>query len=125
MEKNISLNKDRHDAAWYFNNPDYGDNCAQAIVRHYGKTQEEIEQMATMGVGNAPNGYCGALYGALYILKNNPEAQQKVIEAFVQQTGSPRCREIKRHSKIPCRKCVQIADNALKNLIKPTHPHEH
>ncbi|MGQ1890756.1 C-GCAxxG-C-C family (seleno)protein [Thermophagus sp. OGC60D27] len=125
MEKNISVDQEKHDAAWYFNHPDYGDNCAQAILRHYGKSKEEIEYMKTMGVGHAPDGYCGALYGAMYILKDNPEAQQKVIDAFVQETGSPRCREIKKHHKVPCRKCVQIADNAVKNLIEPSNNNEH
>src|SRR5690554_3887353 len=116
MVQNVSINEEKSEAAWYYHHPAYGYNCAQAMVHHFGGSTKEIKSMQTMGGGQAPNGYCGALHAALYLLKEKPEAQQKIINDFAEKTGSPYCRQIRKEKQVTCRECVRIADRNLKIL---------
>ncbi|WP_010663281.1 C-GCAxxG-C-C family (seleno)protein [Marinilabilia salmonicolor] len=119
MVRDVSVKAKSRNAAWYYHHPDYGYNCAQAMVKHFGGSEEEIQSMRKMGSGRAPEGHCGALHGALYLLKKYPEAWDELIEKFSQQTGSPFCRSIRKENKASCRRCVEIADDVLLKIKKP------
>jgi len=106
-------------ADWYYHHPEYRYNCAQAIVTHYNCPQTEIDNMRAMGSGKAPKGYCGALYGAIHLLAEKPEAIEAFIDKFAQKTGSPYCRQIRKKRQVNCRQCVQIADKNLKDIFYP------
>lgn len=81
-------------------------NCAQAVVEIAGRA-ESVPPMAAHGGGRAPNGYCGALYGALAVTPE--ERHEAVKEEFAQRAGALTCKEIKGGSKTPCEDCVAIA----------------
>ena len=54
-----------------------------------------------------PGGRCGALHAALRITPE--DKHEAIIQAFVAQTGSELCKEIKTVCKTPCTKCVEVA----------------
>jgi hypothetical protein len=84
------------------------------MVKHFGGSEEDITEMKKMGSGRAPDGHCGSLHGALFILGNNQEARKELTEKFAQQAGSPFCRTIREKGQTNCRQCVEIADSILK-----------
>ncbi len=104
-------------ASWYFHHPDYGYNCAQAIIFRHEETPEALAIMARNGGGRAPEGLCGALYGGLFILRNHPEDQQKLKEAFCSEIGSSHCREIRSRRLAACKQCIEVADRALEKIL--------
>lgn len=81
-------------------------NCAQAVVDGCGGTTEQVEAMATFGGGRAPEGYCGALYGALTLC---PEQENEIKADFKAACGALTCKEIKTLTKTPCPECVECA----------------
>ena len=116
MVRDVSVEAKPCNAAWYYHHPEYGYNCAQAMVKNFGGSGEEILAMKKMGSGRAPEGHCGALHGAIYLLRDHPEASNELIEKFSQQTGSPFCRNIRKINKASCRRCVEIADEVLQKI---------
>ena len=80
-------------------------NCAQAVVEISGRL-DLLPAMAACGAGRAPNGYCGALYGALQVV---PESRADELKAdFAEYAGALTCREIKAGNRTPCKECVAI-----------------
>lgn len=118
MVRDVSIDIQAKNAAWYYHHPEYGYNCAQAMVKHFGGSEEDISRMKKMGSGRAPEGHCGALHGALFLLGDNQKAQKELTKKFAQQTGSPYCRAIRKINKTSCRQCVEIADCLLKKTQK-------
>lgn len=68
-------------------------NCAQSVISAFKEkldlNTETIELFRAYGAGRAPDGLCGALYAAKYILEKNA-AEEKSIELenfFLNQAG--------------------------------------
>ena len=80
-------------------------NCAQSVVA--GCNREDLNsEMRSFGSGRAPEGLCGAIYGAMACVnEEKKEAVQKEFEALL---GSSRCKELKANG-VPCSKCVETA----------------
>ncbi|MDD3983532.1 MAG: C-GCAxxG-C-C family (seleno)protein [Candidatus Omnitrophota bacterium] len=94
-------------------------NCAQAVIKAYaelfGLPAGTVEAHAGFGGGNAPHGYCGALYAALYILALRDSGNsQKCKDFFRGHSGALTCREIRSGQKITCLSCVEKAAEFLK-----------
>lgn len=110
----------------YFHHPEYGFNCAQAIAHHHGADPEEISMLSNYGGGQAPHGFCGALHGALHILRHNPAQQEKVKKRFINEVGSPFCHAIRGRHLASCRRCVEVADETLSKILhSKTEPCHH
>ncbi|WP_291857262.1 hypothetical protein [Marinilabilia sp.] len=120
MVRDVSIDIQPDNAAWYYHHPKYRYNCAQAMVKHFGGSEADISGMKKMGSGRAPEGHCGALHGALFLLSDNQDTHKEMTEKFAQQTGSPFCRDIRKINKVSCQQCVEIADSLLKKIqIQP------
>lgn len=84
-------------------------NCAQTVCAAFGR-DDLVEPMATCGGGRAPEGTCGALYGAMQVM---PEKSAAILAAFVAANGAAACREIKGANRVPCQECVRCAASIL------------
>lgn len=97
-----------------FHNPAFGHNCAQAVAyKHtqlYANPSTIVEEMKANGGGRAESGLCGALYAAM---KACPQFAEQIKEEFVKQAGFATCNELKQSAKVPCPRCVDIADEIL------------
>jgi hypothetical protein len=113
MVRDVSIDFQPDNAAWYYHHPHYGYNCAQAIVKHFGDSYADISKMSQMGSGRAPEGHCGVLHGALYLLGNEQGACKEMTKKFAQQADSPLCRKIRKINTPTCQQCVKIADKLL------------
>lgn len=80
-------------------------NCAQAVVEIFGR-HDLVVPMAVCGAGRAPNGYCGALYGAMMVTQGT--AHEALQRDFADEAGSIFCKEIKGKGLTPCKECVAI-----------------
>ncbi len=91
-------------------------NCAQSIFRGFqeakGISEQTILLAKALGGGWAPEGRCGALHAALE-LTACPTQRERLTRAFVEKAGSTACQEIKKHRKLTCEECVQLAAEAL------------
>lgn len=81
-------------------------NCAQAVVDGAGGSPELVAEMAACGGGRAPDGYCGALWGALTMC---PDKAEQIKADFKAACGALTCKEIKTTAKTPCPECVECA----------------
>lgn len=94
-------------------------NCSQAILKtfqeNYDVAEETILEHKQFGGGRAEENTCGALYAAKF-LEKSPEKQQEITDAFVAQSGSPRCREIRTSKTLSCRECVGVTAEILEGL---------
>lgn len=87
-----------------------GFNCAQAVVKihdHEDSLEHVIQQLNTKSGGRAPEGMCGALYGALYL--TDKKHHQTIKNEFVKLNGSEKCKELKQIHHTPCSQCVESA----------------
>ncbi len=105
----------------YFHKPPYDYNCAQAILKAYQKKfnipENLIEEFKANGGGRAEDGICGALYSALYLMRQNPEELKAIQNKFIKQIGSPYCKTIKQNNNTPCLKCVNTAFFIVKDIL--------
>jgi hypothetical protein len=124
MVRNVSVKNKFEKASDYYHHSEYRYNCAQAMVCHYGGSEDEISEMKAMGSGRAPNGYCGALQGALFLLGKHSFPKDAYIKTFAQQAGSPFCRQIRKQKQISCRQCVEIADKTLSSFLNNHSNHD-
>ncbi|MFA5093108.1 MAG: C-GCAxxG-C-C family (seleno)protein [Candidatus Omnitrophota bacterium] len=93
-------------------------NCAQAVVKACADLFELpvdiLESHAGSGRGNAPKGYCGALYAALHILDlKSPDKVGECEQIFLKHFGALTCKEIKTDRKNSCLLCVSKAAEFL------------
>ncbi len=101
-------------------------NCAQAVTRaakeEYGISEAEIESLKSFSGGRAPEGMCGAIYAAQWLIsRKSPEGALKAVEVFRELMGDVRCKEIRSARKRSCMDCVaEAACLAEKFLIKGT-----
>lgn len=89
-------------------------NCAQAVIAgfrdEFGLDENAVQAFAAFGSGRAPEGECGAMYAAKFILKG--DHQEKIDECrdiFISKAGSVKCKEIRQFNKLPCLGCVETA----------------
>lgn len=92
-----------------FRQKPYMYNCAQTVCAAFGR-EDLVEPMASCGGGRAPEGTCGALYGAMQVA---PEKAASILAAFAAAHGASTCREIKGANRVPCRECVRLAATLL------------
>ncbi len=107
--------KIKEKASYYFHHPEFKFNCAQAIVHKWERDESLVAQMRSYGGGRADEGNCGALHGALMILKEK-RLKEEMLVSFSKRAGSNRCKEIKKEGQITCHECVAIADEILHKL---------
>ncbi|MFA5062974.1 MAG: C-GCAxxG-C-C family protein [Candidatus Omnitrophota bacterium] len=97
-------------------------NCAQSVIKAcsdlFGVAPDLLKIHAGSGGGNAPDGYCGALYAALYILniKNNDKSEE-CKDYFLKYAGALTCKEIKSGRKVSCVVCVEKAAEFLNKVF--------
>lgn len=111
--------KIKEKASYYFHHPEFKFNCAQAIVHKWGSDESLVDQMRRYGGGKATDGNCGALHGALTVLKEK-SLKEKMLSLFKDRAGSNRCKYIKQVGKISCIECVDIADQILQEIQTAT-----
>ena len=92
-----------------FRQKPYMYNCAQTVCAAFGR-EDLVEPMATCGGGRAPEGTCGALYGAMQVA---PEKAASFLATFTAAHGASTCREIKGCNRVPCQECVRKAAELL------------
>ncbi len=94
-------------------------NCAQSVMAGANlpdATEAQVAALASCGGGRAPEGRCGALHAAMLL---TPETQRdSLCQAFIQEVGSDKCREIKGVHKTPCEQCVAFADAWLQKKAR-------
>jgi hypothetical protein len=87
-------------------------NCSQAVIAAFrGRfflDKDVVASFALHGRGMAPDGICGALYAAQFLLKDKYQDRVKDCEDnFIANAGSAKCREIRKLRKLPCIGCVE------------------
>jgi glyoxylase-like metal-dependent hydrolase (beta-lactamase superfamily II)/rhodanese-related sulfurtransferase len=87
-------------------------NCAQAIIaafrEKFGLDENAVHLFAAFGSGRAPEGECGALYAAKFILnKDHKDKLDECRSIFTSKAGSVKCKEIRQLKKLPCVGCVE------------------
>ena len=84
-------------------------NCAQTVCAAFGR-EDLLEDMKACGGGRAPEGTCGALYGAMQVA---PELADVLKADFCAATGATECNKLKSECRVPCQTCVQTASELL------------
>jgi hypothetical protein len=89
-------------------------NCAQSVARaakdEYGVSETEIETLKAFSGGCAPEGMCGAIYAAHWLIaRKSSEAAEEAVNTFNEAIGETRCREIRSARKRSCMDCVAEA----------------
>ena len=89
-----------------FRQKPYMYNCAQTVCAAFGRG-DLVEPMASCGGGRAPEGTCGALYGAVQVA---PERAEEIKSAFVAANGAWKCCDLKGGTpRVACQQCVRVA----------------
>ncbi len=86
-----------------FRKPPVPHNCAQAVCHGCGH-DELVESMAECGGGRAPDGTCGALFGAMTMI--GEAKSDELMQAFIAKHGAYQCKVLKGEGKVPCDQCV-------------------
>ena len=97
-----------------FRQPPYMYNCAQTVCAAFGR-EDLLEEMKVCGGGRAPEGTCGALYGAMQVA---PEKAEEIKAAFCGVTGATQCNQLKSEKKVACQTCVQTAAEILTKIFE-------
>jgi len=88
------------------------DNCAQALLKAFQKEctidDELIAKAKGWGGGRAPDGLCGALYGA-QLLFNDDAVRSALARAFGEAAGDILCKPIRKAKTMSCKQCVAHA----------------
>ncbi len=98
-------------------------NCAQAILCGFQQPlkfdDELIESFKAYGGGRAPEGVCGAIYGAVHALETSGkgDAINALHLYFEKNAGSIKCKAIKEARQMSCADCVAAAANFLLHQI--------
>lgn len=96
-------------------------NCAQAVFKAFqplsNMSDDEIHSFANQGGGRAPEGTCGALYGALHLSQLIKVNKQKISDEFKDIATSTKCREIRQSRALSCKECVALAERLLKEQM--------
>jgi Putative redox-active protein (C_GCAxxG_C_C). len=104
----------------YFHKPPGYYNCAQAIFKafqeEYQITNNQIVELAKYGNGKAPNGYCGAYYAALELIKDNPDLKEEFTRRFQEKSDHLTCFDIRFNYTMSCKNLVKLAANILDEI---------
>lgn len=104
----------------YFHKPPGYYNCAQAIFKafqeEYQITNNQIVELAKYGNGKAPNGYCGAYYAALELIKDNPDLKEEFTKRFQEKSDYLTCFDIRFNYSMSCKNLVKLAANLLDEI---------
>ncbi len=92
-----------------FRQPPHMYNCAQTVCAAFGR-DDLLDAMKACGGGRAPEGTCGALYGAMQVA---PERAEDIKAAFLAANGATQCRQLKGGLRVPCETCVRTAVSLL------------
>ncbi len=99
-----------------FRHPVYRHNCAQAIAAKWKDLyacDDIVEKYASLTGGRAEGGLCGALYAAMQAM---PDHAEEIKDAFQSEAKYLTCRELKTQGRVPCTRCVDLADEILEKL---------
>ena len=86
-------------------------NCAQSVVS-VAEDASLLDEMKSCGGGRAPEGLCGALWGAMAL--SPAEERESVKAAFRERLGGVTCAELKGTLQVPCAECVRVAAELAK-----------
>ncbi|WP_282015954.1 C-GCAxxG-C-C family (seleno)protein [Marinifilum flexuosum] len=104
----------------YFHKPPGYYNCAQAIFKafqeEYQITNDQIVELAKYGNGKAPNGYCGAYFAALELIKDNPDLKNEFTKRFQEKSDHLTCFDIRFNYTMSCKNLVKLAANLLNEI---------
>lgn len=104
----------------YFHKPPGYYNCAQAIFKafqdEYQITNNQIVELAKYGNGKAPNGYCGAYFAALELIKDKPELKDEFTKRFQEKSDHLTCFDIRFNYTMSCKNLVKLAANLLNEI---------
>ena len=106
----------------FFHQPPHNYGCSQAVIlgfeNEFGTTAEDVTLAGEWRGGRAPEGICGALYAANYLLAKRGLAP--ITDEFSAVAGSPHCRGIKgpEGTHYPCLECVKLADQLVEERLK-------
>ena len=92
-----------------FRQEPYNYSCAQTVCAAFGRV-DLVCSLSYCGGGKAPEGLCGALYGACQVV---PECRDEIIRDFSLLMGAHTCRELKRAHHTPCPHCVATASDLV------------
>ncbi len=82
-------------------------NCCQAVLAAYDSEHDKIEDAKSFGGGRAPDGLCGAFFGAKIILGD--QSFDNIKEEFRTAAGGLNCQEIRPAGEFSCKECVALA----------------
>ncbi|PXY02467.1 hypothetical protein DF185_07395 [Marinifilum breve] len=104
----------------YFHKPPGYYNCAQAIFKafqeEYQITNDQIVELAKYGNGKAPNGYCGAYFAALELIKDKPDLKDEFTKRFQEKSDHLTCFDIRFNYSMSCKNLVKLAANLLNEI---------
>ncbi|RKE02000.1 C-GCAxxG-C-C family (seleno)protein [Marinifilum flexuosum] len=104
----------------YFHKPPGYYNCAQAIFKafqeEYQITNDQIVELSKYGNGKAPNGYCGAYFAALELIKDKPELKDEFTKRFQEKSDHLTCFDIRFNYTMSCKNLVKLAANLLNEI---------
>ncbi len=94
-------------------------SIAQAFQKELGVVEDVFEKLQDCGGGKAPEGFCGAFYGALVLLQHYaPNRTEEFERYFLEQAGSLQCKEIRRLRKLSCTDCIRKSCEFISLNIK-------
>lgn len=88
-------------------------NCAQSISAAFGR-EDMVPALGSCGGGRAPEGLCGALYGAITVA---PYLREQLTHSFLEKRGAITCHDLKRKAGADCRLCVSTAAGLLEEFL--------
>ena len=116
---NFNIMSDRVCSTHFFHLKPQCYNCAQSVLmgfqHQFNLPESLITDFKNYGGGKAPNGICGALYAANYLLslRNLPP----VSKEFSLRVGASTCKQIKGETHTLCLDCVQMADSLVESHL--------
>lgn len=117
------MNPDRQKSISYFRTPPCNYTCAQAILKGFQQEfaikDDIVDEFAGYRGGKAPEGVCGAIYAANYLLQAN--GLQPINKDFAAIAGSDKCFEIKTIHRFPCPDCINLADRLVEEKLEKTN----
>ncbi len=109
-----------NDPLTFFRKPPALWNCAQSILAawkdEFGIEDAEIGDFKNYGGGRAPDGVCGALFAANFLL--NRKGLASATEHFEKQVGFTTCRKIKGDAHVCCEQCVQTGHDLVRRSLE-------
>ncbi|MBN2689121.1 MAG: C-GCAxxG-C-C family protein [Gammaproteobacteria bacterium] len=93
-------------------------NCAQNVLHafkdKYKLSDDLIKEFRKYGFGKSPNGECGAIFTAKFLLKDDHNKAKNIEEKFLNLIGETKCKLIRSQKKFSCKDCIKTAINLLK-----------